>query len=297
MGRFLSKRWPAQGRAPLRFLLHRSRPEWLQGADAEVRLVDLGDLQGLRVALNGTTCLINLLRPDGSGWLRSVMQDLVPMLGRTSVSRYLHASSIDVYGGAGAPYVTEATIPEPSTPYEREHFEMEKIVECAPFETCIIRVGAVFGRGGRNVIGLVPEVQNAPLWKLIARRALYGRRRMHLVSVENMADAIGAIAASTSGTLVRRVLVTDDEAPENNFAFLQETMAEVFGRPSLNWVPEMPGFALRAALLARRINTNPTRRFSNERLVEIGFRPEQPFAARLVRYLTFLKDTRGLAAE
>ena len=294
MGRFLMERWPVQGHASLRFLLHRSRPQWLEAKGADIRLVDLADIEGLRTALDGTTCLINLLRPDGSGWLKEIMGQLLPMLVSSSVSRLVHTSSIDVYGGARASYVTEKTTPEPSAAYEREHFEIEKIVECIPFETCIVRPGTIFGLGGRNLVGLVHETQNAPLWKLMARRSLFGGRRMHLVSVENVADVIRTVATSDSRAWVSRVLVTDDDAPENNFAFVQDTMAKVFGRPPLDWVPELPRLALRAALLTRRkVSANPMRRFSNDRLVETGFRPEQSFATRLVRYVTSLRDAPG----
>jgi nucleoside-diphosphate-sugar epimerase len=285
------ERWPVRDETPLRFLVHRSRPEWLEAKGADVRPIDLADSRGLRAALSGTTCVINLLRPDGTGWLKAAIQQLLPALGQVSVSRLVHVSSIDVYGGTHASCVTEETRPEPGTAYEREHFEIEKIVECAPFETCIVRPGAIFGPGGRNLVAFVPEMRNAPFWRLVARRSLYGRRRMHLVSVENVADAIRAVATPNGRTLVGPILVTDDESPENNFAFLQETMARIFGRPALGWVPELPSFALRAALRARgRTNANPMRRFSNDKLLEIGFRPEQSFATRLVRYITFLRD-------
>lgn len=290
VGRFLLERWPAEHRGKLRFLLHRSRPAWLDAGDADVRPIDLADPRGVRAALEGTGCVVNLLRPDGGGWLRASMERLLPTLAEAGVPRLVHASSIDVYGGAGASHLTEETPPEPRTPYEREHEAMERLVARAPFSTCVVRLGAVFGPGGRNLVAFVPEMRNGPIWKLAARRSLYGGRRMHLVSVENVADAIGVLATSR-GMGKNTILVTDDEAVENNFAFVQDAMARVFGRSGLDRVPELPAAALRAVLRARgRAGGDPMRRFSGDRLAATGFRPERGFADRVDGYLTLLRD-------
>lgn len=290
------ERWSSQARPPLRVLIHRSRPEWLQRENGGVVTVDLHDTTSLRSALEGVTCLINLLRPDGSGWMTNAMRTVLPVLTQTAVSRIVHASSIDVYGATSTLHVTEDTDPQPSTDYEREHWEAERLVSSAAIDSCIVRPGAIFGPGGRNVVAFVSEIRSAPLTKLAMRRALYGRRRMHLVSVENVADAIAHLACCDEQEPVQRVIVTDDDEPENNFAFVQETMAEIFGRRSLDWVPELPGAILRAALLARgRAGGSPMRRFSNQTLRQSGFAPLEPFPTRLRRYVTYLRNENGTA--
>lgn len=122
---------------------------------------------------------------------------------------------------------------------------------------------------------------------------------MHLVSVENVADALHRIATSHDRPWANRILITDDDAPENNFAFVQEALAKAFDRPTLGWVPETPNFLLRAALIARgRTNAHPARRYAGDNLVATGFRPEQPFAARISRYVASLgTDDAILATE
>lgn len=296
VGRSIMDRWSSHPRPPLRVLVHRSRPQWLHGEKGEIVPVDLRDTASLYSALEGVTCLVNLLRPDGSGWMTNAMQAILPTLAQTSVSRIVHASSIDVYGATPVAYVTEDTEPQPGTDYEREHWEIEMLVSAGETESCIVRPGAIFGPGGSNLVAFVPEIRSAPLTKLAVRRALYGRRRMHLVSVENVADAIAHLACWHAEKPVRRVIVTDDDMPENNFAFVQETMAEIFGRPSLDWVPELPSIFLHAALLARgRSGTSPMRRFSNLRLRETGFAPLEPFPTRLRQYVRYLKNADGMA--
>lgn len=291
VGRFLHERWGGQDRGKLRFILHRSRPDWLEATNLDVRSVDLAEPRGLRTALEGSACVINLLRPDGSGWLTALMEQLLPMVQQSAIPRFVHASSIDVYGGTAARYVNEDTPPEPQTPYEREHRAMEVLVARAPFSTCIVRLGAIFGSGGRNLVGFVPEMRNGPVWKLAARRSLYGQRRMHLVSVENVTDAFRFIVASRSSDK-NTILVTDDYAVENNFAFIQDVMSRIFERPRLSRVPELPDFALRAILRARgRTNADPSRRFSNDKLAAIGFQPELSFPVRVDRYVRSLRGT------
>src|SRR5690606_21486101 len=112
----------------------------------------------------------------------------------------------------------------------------------------VLRLGAVFGAGGRNVVGFAKEMRHAPGWKLALRRALYGDRRMHLVSVETVADALvrAALAPAPLGSQV--VLVTEDAAPDNNFAYVQDCLAEAFGRAALKSVPVLPRICLRLAL-------------------------------------------------
>src|ERR1700687_3553586 len=97
IGRALIERWPISQRFQLRVLVHRSRPQWLEACGVEVTPIDLA-AQGFAPALSGCAVLINLLRSHGDGWLKEVMERLVPTLIQAGVRRYVHCSSIDVYG-------------------------------------------------------------------------------------------------------------------------------------------------------------------------------------------------------
>jgi nucleoside-diphosphate-sugar epimerase len=210
------------------------------------------------------------------------------------VRRLIHCSSIDVYGSANAAWIDEDVLPEPRTDYAREQLAAEACVHAAPIETCVVRLGAVFGAGGRNMVSIAHEARHAPLSKLIARRALYGDRRMHLVSVEKVADVLRFLALSDHWFDRERILVTDDDASENNFAFVQDELLKSFGRPTLSWVPSLPSQVLSLGLrILGRANTDPTRRISSKKLTALGFHPSVTFRERLERYA----DCSGSAGE
>ena len=289
VGRTLLQRWPEGVLQPVRFLVHRSHRAWLDDSRAEVRPVELAEPDTVRAALDGCSCLINLLRPDGSGWLKSTVEQLVATLRGTSVGRLIHASSIDVHGHSDALWVDEKTPPAPQTGYQREHAAIEVIVDSAPVDSCVLRLGAVFGTGGLNLLSVASDMRAPSLARPMIRRALNGQRRMHLVSAENVADVI-LMAAKATQCPAPRLLVTDDHAPENNFAFVQDVFSEAFGRARMGWVPALPASLLGLALAVRgRSAREPVRRFSNDRLASAGFRPEQPFAERLRRYADALR--------
>jgi nucleoside-diphosphate-sugar epimerase len=287
LGRCLAERWPGGVSRP-RFLVHRSEPAWLTADGHSVRHVDLSDGRSIADAVGGGDRLVNLLRPDGTLWLLRAMERLVPVLADTSISRIIHASSIDVYGDTPGMRVDEETAISPVTPYEREHGEIERIVGQASLARCIIRPGAIFGPGGQNLVKLASEIRGGRRWVLGMRRALYGRRRMHLVSVENVADAISMLATGNSA-LPDLLNVCDDADEANSFAFVQDALLRAFGRPPLRGWPHLPPAVLGAVLRARKGDgRRPARRFSDQRLRATGFRPAQTFVQRLERYASWL---------
>lgn len=294
VGRVLLERWPDRAYSLPRFFVHRSRPHWLKDERAEVRTIDLADPRSVKSALNGISCAINLLRPDGTGWLRSTMQRLTPLFQEGSVTRIIHASSIDVYGMAPERLVTEDTPVRPHSSYQREHADLEAILSQIPMEVLVLRLGAVFGQHGRNLEGLASEMLAGSQIFPALRRALYANRRMHLVSVENVADVILMLATNEHRHAGSLTIVTDDSAPENNFASVQDIIADAYGRAPLTWVPSLPRALLRQALSIReRPDADADRRFSNDALSRTGFRPQMPFPDRVHRYAQHMLARQG----
>lgn len=292
LGRAFVARWPAAERARLTVLVHRSRPAWLAEAGVAERPVDLADPAAVAATIDGRAVVLNLLRPDGDGRMLAATATLVAALGAAGVGRYLHCSSIDVYGRARAAEpdasFDEETPAVPASDYASEHLAAERVAEAAPVPHCVIRLGAVFGRGGRNLVAIAEEVARAPLWRLALRRSLFGRRRMHLVSVETAADALRFLACRPELD-AERLLLTDDDAPENDFAVVQDTLARAFSRPSPARLPELPVAVLRMLLMARgRAVVDPMRRFSTARLTGLGFVPDRGFRERLEDYAGWL---------
>jgi nucleoside-diphosphate-sugar epimerase len=276
------------GSSPLRILVHRSRPNWLAYVGAELRAIELDEPDTVQLALEGCTVLVNLLRPHGDGWTHSKIEALIPAIAQSGIRLVVHCSSISVYGPASANSITETSRPDPRDPYSQEHLAIEKLFAAAPMPSTILRLGAIFGQGGRNLLKLAQEIATDSTWKLALRRSLYGRRRMHLVAVETVADTIRFIALRQPMNSVDYVLVTEDDAEDNNFAFVQERMAVAFGRRIPSTPILWPVF-LRLALAAHgRSLTNPNCRISGQRLTELGFKPDLEFAERIDRYASLL---------
>ena len=270
------------------FLVHRSRPGWLDSTSMELRSIDLDDAEGLQAALAGHDVLINLLRPDGSGWYPDLLHRLKPVFAASQIKRCVHASSIDVYSRVTVPLVDETTPPHPLNAYEAEHLAAEQILSETFRETVILRLGAVFGPGGRNVVSLAREMRSAPGWKLAARRALYGDRRMHLVSVQTAASALARVALRPLPSSSRIILVTEDAHPQNNFGFVQDSLAKAFSRRSLSDVPSLPKPVLRLLMRMRKLPAaSINRRFSSERACGEGI-DASSFVSRLEEYARLL---------
>lgn len=275
------------------YAIHRTEPDWLRVAPVVRSYFDIDDSASLEAVLTEGCTVINLLRPDGSGWFEQGVANVLRACGNARIKRYIHVSSIDVFGAAPALVVDVHTLIEPKTPYEREHAGAEgqvRGVDKAMFEVLILRLGAIFGEGGLNIISFVSEVSGAPLWRLATRRLLYGQRRMHLVSVEKVAKTLAFMAAVSEVRHGEIVLVTDDAAPENNFGYLQDSMMHAFGRPSLGYLPHLPLSILGLMLQIRGVsNANPMRRFKETRLCELGQPETADFARRLQLYIEHLR--------
>jgi len=287
VGRALARELADRLAEPPIYILHRGQPSWLADAPVEARAQPL-EPDTLRRSLEGCGALVNLLRPDGAGWHANLLNALSPAIAAAGVGRYIHASSIDVYGAAPGERIDEDTPPLPDTAYAREHLAAERAALETVAPSIVLRLGAIFGPGGRNVTSFAAEARAAPAWRLAARRMLYARRRMHLVSLEAVCAVIGQLIGAAPQSLPTRMLVTDDDDERNNFAFLQDVLAKAFARADLRGLPMLPLGALETAL---RLRGRPAelvrRRFSSQRMRALGLkRPD--FAERLEAYAGLL---------
>lgn len=292
VGQALAERWPAEEKRSLRLLFHKTRPRSRPAANIEYRQVDVASAEDLRLALDEATTVIDLLRPTGDGTRRIACEQLGAVLKGSAVRRVLHASSIDVYGRTRVAVVDEATAPEPDTEYAREHLAAERLAEERPVSTTILRLGAVFGPGSRNLLALAAEAAAAPGWRLAARRSLNGTRRFHLVSVETVVEILLEMIDGNASP--PRLVVTDDAAPENNFAYVQDLVVAACGRPDMSGTPVLPRLALRAALALRGYSPSLAhRRFFEPGLGAVGERSVARFSGRLKNYVDGLAIPRG----
>lgn len=300
IGRVLLERWPAAERRQVVAILRHSAPEWLQELGVAA-LVGGSDALIARPDLTGRDAvIINLARPDGDGRFASLTAQLADLTAARQCRRYVHVSSIDIYGRSREKRVDAATVPAPVTPYQREHAEAETVARSRlpPQQLAILRLGAVFGPGGPNLETLAREAMQAPVWRLLLRRFLYGRRRMYLVPAETAADAIRHLAVSGGAGPASALVLAEDDLPENNFAAVQDSLLAAFERPCLAWLPTLPPTALRLVVRLRaRSASDPERRFDAGALRDTGFRRHADLLERLRAYAGLLRaQTTGKSA-
>ena len=290
VGRNLATALYTSVRSPLVYLVHRRQPEWLSGVPVEVFRASLDDPDQLHELFSDGKLLINMLRPDGTEWCLNVLRRTLPVAISAGVNRIIHLSSIDVYGRAESSMLDEKSETFPNNDYAKEHLKLEQLVlENVP-HAIVLRLGAIFGDGGRNVVSFAKEVQTAPYWLLSARRMVYGRRRMHLVSLDAVCSIVCQLVERADIRKKTVVLVTDDDDERNNFVFIQEELMKAFGRSSLHAVPLLPISALEFVLGVRgRERHLPRRRFSSETLRNMRLhRPD--FGRALRSYVTLLSQ-------
>jgi nucleoside-diphosphate-sugar epimerase len=288
VGRHLSDRFAAMSGIQPLFIAHRRRPNWAGPA-----FIDCGldDITALRGHLAGADTVINLLRPDGSGDRYREVQRIIGFLPQTPPCRVIHASSITVHEGVAALVVTEDTAPEPTSDYAREHVAIERSLASVE-GSIILRLGAVFGAGGENLVKFAEEARTGSLARLALRRCGYGERRMHLVSVETVVAGIAhlAVAAPDAPGLL---LLTDDDDERNAFGFVQDTLLEAFGRPRLAALPNLPPAVLEAALRRMGRGDGAVRQRYVTRFPDIFNDVRVDFGAALSRYAYRLAGSSG----
>ena len=289
IGRHLVEGWPESStQSPHRLLIHRSRPAWLPKQGFELREIDLTDPHNVVRALDQCDTLINLVRPDGDGTVLSALKGLVRALADSEIKRIVHAGSVEVYGSAEAPFVTESTPPQPQTPYQLEHSALETMWLSGSIPATLLRLGAVFGPSGRNLLSIASDMKHGRAVKLAAQRALNGHRRLHLVAVTTVVDAVRRIVFAPTSDSHSILLVTADNAEQNNFSFVCDRFARAFG----THVPKgfiAPRALLRVALKVRgQSPAAATRRYSGAQLSALGIHPERTFAADIDAYASHL---------
>jgi nucleoside-diphosphate-sugar epimerase len=197
--------------------------------------------------------------------------------------------------------IVDETVPcRPVTPYQASKLEIEQLLAERLEGRCpltILRPTAVFGEGGNNLCRLIDALVGRPWLLTVMSATLFAQRRLHLVSVENVVAAIRFVL-SGGGALDNEVfIVSDDEAPENNYREVLNIAARELGvRPVPSWqLPFGEAVAERALRLAGRTDPNPRRIYSSRKLTERGFRRrvELPEAiARFARAYTAAADQR-----
>ena len=149
----------------------------------------------------------------------------------------------------------------------------------------VLRPTEVFGAGGAGLVRLATEVREAGSM-IRLKCALFGRRRLHLVFVDNVVAAIGFMVRADKSVDGECYLVSDDEAAQNTYVEVVRVLADALGVPELPGKGfELPPFVLAGILrLAGRGDSNPRRVYRCDKLLRTGFRKPIPFEEGIRRF-------------
>lgn len=261
----------------------------------EVQIVrgDLRQPASLDGFLEAGCTVINLvyLWAEGEEANLSAIRHLLAACNSAKVSRLVHCSTADVAGRTPNLRVTETSSCHPVTSYASTKLEVEKAVLSASrdgFGVAVLRPTAVFGPGGQNLMKLANDLVAGSRLKNDFKSALFGRRRMNLVYIDNVVAAIMFLTRPDIALESEIFIVSDDDAPTNEFSGVDRAMRRGLGVAEPLWPGIFPSWVLSMILRAlRKNNVNPACIYDPEKLLGWGFIRPVAFEEGLSRYIAW----------
>ncbi|BBO99922.1 NAD-dependent epimerase/dehydratase family protein [Sulfuriferula nivalis] len=252
---------------------------------------DMLNSDSLDVLLSKNCTVINLayLVQDNL----EAMANLANACVRNQILRLVHCSTAVVAGRVDSDWVTESTLCVPISEYEQTKLRMEEVLlelAIGKFEVTILRPTAVFGPDGKNLLKMANELMTKNLLINYAKSCLFNRRSMNLVCVENVVAAL--VFLLDAEKVDREIfIIADDDSPVNNYRDIENRLLTNFGKSY--FVPRVfiPKFCLGALLrLAGKSNINPSIKYSDQKLVRLGFKKPQNLETAIVAFAAWYKN-------
>ncbi len=179
------------------------------GFDESVEIVigDLGRPESYAPALDGVSAVVHAALTDNLSDEPRVTSTLFQHSAQAGVRKFVHLSSIAIYGNPPSEIVTEETTPVPSSDaYSRTKLAIEEALQSTStgLEIAILRLGCVYGPGGGWwTEGLLNQMRHGNM--ILVNE---GAGIANLVHVSDVARIVGAILGR-SGTPWEVFNVTD----------------------------------------------------------------------------------------
>lgn len=168
---------------------------------------DLSALSSYAPLLEGASAVVHAALTDNLGDEPKITTTLLETSARAGVRKFVHLSSIAVYGAPASGTITEETQPLPSADtYSRTKLEIEKALQrtTASIDIAVLRLGCVYGPGnGWWTGGLLNQMQHG---KLILVNN--GSGTANLVHASDVAAAV-VLAIDHAGTRFDVFNITD----------------------------------------------------------------------------------------
>lgn len=289
IGEYLLNALAERSDIELRVLVHREKAKIHAGMNfIEGDLLQPDSLD----ALLSKDCMVINLAYLAQNNLEAI-ENLAKACVKNQVSRLIHCSTAVVDGRSENDWVTESTPCVTRTDYEKTKLQIESFLcEAAlgKFEITILRPTAVFGPGGKNLLKLANELVNGNQWVNYVRSCLFNRRSLNLVAVENVVAALEFLLVAKN--VDREVfIISDDDSPANNYRDIENRLLASFGISYIAPRVSMPKWCLKLLLrVAGKVNTNPSKKYSDKKLVELGFKKPQGLEVAVDKFSSWYKD-------
>ncbi|MCL9683549.1 NAD-dependent epimerase/dehydratase family protein [Legionella maioricensis] len=196
---------------------------------------------------------------------------------RNKIQRLIHCSTANVVGAVKNCRIDESVVCEPLTQYEQVKFAIEERVlksSLDGLDVIVLRPTAIVGPEGKNLLKLADALMKGSQFVNYLRASLFRNRKMHLVSVHNVAAAILHLSqASLSNRGI--YFISSDDDPQNNFISIESILRETLGlgRRKIPLLP-IPLSVLSILLkLKGRSGFNLGRTYDSKKLFSTNFTP------------------------
>ncbi len=215
---------------------------------------------------------------------------------RARIKRLIHCSSAVVAGRTTENVIDEDTACKPLDDYEQTKLVIEDTIingYGSHFEIIILRPTAIFGPEGQNLLKMANVLYEGSRIVNYLRSCLFNRRRMNLVSIDNVVSAFQFLISYRMKYKREEIfIISDDEDDLNAYRKLELFLMSSFGRRDYP-VPVIPlPLAILRVLLKyfKKTNYNPLSVYSCRKLVDSGFKKEKSLRSSLAEFAEWYKS-------
>lgn len=281
------------------YLLSRRHDSIARLGKVKIVLGDVFDKVSLKELIVEGSVVVNLayLADEAETKNLELINNLIEVCQERRVRKLIHVSTAVVVGRSEELLISEGSVVCPFSEYDKTKMLLEQAIVSsdATFERIILRPTAVFGPKGKNLTKLASDLCHGSVFKNYLKSCLYGRRTMNLVSVENVVSALGFLILIDSHVGTQTFIVSDDNAPSNNYIDVERIFMRVLGVgdyaiPRIIFPRTILGLVLR---FAGKSNINAGRCYSSKKLEALGWVRSQDFERKVEQFAKWYQGRQG----
>ncbi|MAJ23873.1 MAG: hypothetical protein CMI75_08875 [Candidatus Pelagibacter sp.] len=218
-----------------------------------------------------------------------IIDNIVNSCTYNKAARLVHCSTVGVVGATKVNQVTEDTTCIPISNYEKNKEILEqylKNISSPKLDIGILRPTTIIGRGGQNLLKLANALKFGNQFVNYMRACLFSYRPMHLVPVNDVADAIKHLAFLPSNLNKNIYIISADDDPINNFHSVEKILISSLGlKPRFFPVVPFPFWILSFLLrLMGRSAFNMKRTYSHKKIRSINYKRKDSLVSAIQKF-------------